>query len=191
MGKPNARARILEVAGRLFHERGYTAVGINEIIEVAETAKATFYHHFPTKRALGEAWLAGVHEDSEAGRAAILEKDEPACEKVRDYFRALRRFLVGGGFRGCPYTNTAAVVTPGEEGLMDEVVKHKESVRTFLRGLAVQIVGKRGKEANRLGDRLFLLYSGATTEAQNLKATWPVDVAAEEAVALCGAAKGD
>jgi len=26
-----------------------------------------------------------------------------------------------------------------------------------------------------MGETLFLLYSGATTEAQNLRATWPVD----------------
>lgn len=33
MRKPNAKERILEVASKLFHERGYSEVGINEIID--------------------------------------------------------------------------------------------------------------------------------------------------------------
>ena len=39
--------------------------------------------------------------------------------------------------------------------------------------------------ARALGDALFLLFSGAVTEAQNLKATWPVDAAKSAALLLC------
>ena len=33
MRKPNAKERILEVASKLFHERGYSEVGINEVTQ--------------------------------------------------------------------------------------------------------------------------------------------------------------
>ncbi len=70
MKKPNARDRILETAGELFFQRGYSGVGINEIIEKAGTAKASFYQHFPSKESLCEAWLQEMHDRSSDYHAA-------------------------------------------------------------------------------------------------------------------------
>jgi AcrR family transcriptional regulator len=75
MRKPNAKERILETASKLFHERGYSEVGINEIIEKAETAKASFYQHYSSKEVLCEAWLQSVHDRSEDSRAEFLVTD--------------------------------------------------------------------------------------------------------------------
>ena len=75
MRKPNAKERILETASKLFHERGYSEVGINEIIEKAETAKASFYQHYSSKEVLCEAWLQSVHDRSEDSRAELLVTD--------------------------------------------------------------------------------------------------------------------
>ena len=187
MKKANARQRILDTASQLFHEKGYVTVGINEIIAKAETAKATFYQHFPSKEALGEAWLQRVHDRSEDSREEILSDPETACVKVSEYFQELRQFLKNGSFRGCPYTNMSAVIpsTIDEgESLRCQVVDHKKSVRKFFVKLAGGLT-KEKPEAKRLGDVLFLLYSGATTEAQNLQSLWPVDVALVEADAQC------
>ena len=71
--KGNARQRILETAGRLFHENGYCGVGVNQIIEEAGTAKATFYQHFPSKEDLCVTWLDSMHEASEVARDEILK----------------------------------------------------------------------------------------------------------------------
>ena len=40
-------------------------------------------------------------------------------------------------------------------------------------------------EARALGDAMFLLYSGAVTEAQNCRNSWPVDAAKMAALKLC------
>lgn len=184
MGKPNARERILSTAAALFHERGYCGVGINEIIEKADTAKATFYHHFPTKQALGAAWLQSVHERTEAKRQAILEAGGDPVDKVAGYFDSLGRFLIDHGFRGCPYTNTAAVMSDADTALREQIEIHKRSVRGFFHALAAEFALGQGR-AQRVGDALFLLYSGATAEAQNLRTTWPVEAARETALEFC------
>ena len=49
------RARLIEVAGELFGERGYDAVPIEEVLERAGVSKGALYHHFPNKEALFEA----------------------------------------------------------------------------------------------------------------------------------------
>jgi AcrR family transcriptional regulator len=43
------RDQIFTTAMELFDERGYDAVGIDEIVRAAEVARGTFYFHFPRK----------------------------------------------------------------------------------------------------------------------------------------------
>ena len=65
--KEQTRQRIAAVALRLFAERGFDAVTVNEIAEAAEVAKATLFAYFPSKEALV---LGGVAGDDLAGIAA-------------------------------------------------------------------------------------------------------------------------
>lgn len=51
------RKNILECALRLFATRGYDAVGIQEIVDVAGVTKPTLYHYFGNKQGLLEALL--------------------------------------------------------------------------------------------------------------------------------------
>lgn len=183
MRKPNARERILETAGRLFHQKGYSEVGINEIISQAETAKASFYQHYPSKEALCEAWLSSIHEKSLANQAEILAMDAGPAEKVEVYFGHLERFMTESDFRGCPYSNTGAVSDEGCTGIVEQIRSHKDSIRNFFRRISEERF-PGAEEAARIGDRIFLLYSGAATESQNLKEIWPVEVARAGAIAL-------
>ncbi len=183
--RPNAKERILETAGELFFQRGYSGVGINEIIEKAGTAKASFYQHFPSKESLCAAWLRSVHERSEAQRNDLLADPEAPERKLASWFDELEQFLVASHFRGCPYSNTGAVSDENCPGITAEILHHKESTRRFLRRLAAQAV-LVPERADEIGDRIFLLYSGATSEAQNLKQSWPVRVARDAAVEMMG-----
>lgn len=183
MRKPNAKERILDTAGKLFFRHGYSEVGINEIIAKAETAKASFYQHYPSKEALCEAWLSDVHDRSEMTRGEILESESSPADKIGLYFDQLKTFMKESEFRGCPYSNTGAVSSGECSGILEQIQGHKESIREFLRDICFQQSGDRSR-ANHLGDRIFLLYSGATTECQNLKEIWPVEVAREAALEL-------
>lgn len=46
---------ILDVAERLFTERGYSDTSVQAILDTVGIAKGTFYHHFPSKTAVLEA----------------------------------------------------------------------------------------------------------------------------------------
>jgi TetR/AcrR family transcriptional repressor of lmrAB and yxaGH operons len=68
-GQPDARAptihptrlRLLQVATRLFQQRGYHAVGLAEILLLSETPKGSLYHHFPGgKQELAEACITRI-----------------------------------------------------------------------------------------------------------------------------------
>ena len=52
-----AAARVLEVASRLFYERGIHAVGVDAIAEAAGVTKKTIYDRFRSKDNLIAAYL--------------------------------------------------------------------------------------------------------------------------------------
>ncbi|MFJ4521860.1 TetR family transcriptional regulator [Streptomyces sp. NPDC088810] len=84
--REQTRQRIAAVALRLFTERGFDTVTVNEIAEVAEVAKATLFAYFPTKEALV---LHGVSGDDLAGIVARRPADQTFLEALRAHHRAL------------------------------------------------------------------------------------------------------
>ena len=46
------KQRIIDCALKLFEERGYKDVTVDEIIKEADSSKGAFYNHFPSKDAL-------------------------------------------------------------------------------------------------------------------------------------------
>ncbi|MCI8387064.1 MAG: TetR/AcrR family transcriptional regulator [Clostridiales bacterium] len=48
----NTKAKIVSAAWELFYRQGYDATTIDEIVEVSETSKGSFYHYFKSKDSL-------------------------------------------------------------------------------------------------------------------------------------------
>ena len=67
------RQTILETAGRLFAERGYANVGVDDIGEAAGVTGPAIYYYFSSKQAvlaaLFENGLVGILQDAEAASA--------------------------------------------------------------------------------------------------------------------------
>lgn len=84
---PVRRDEILEVAMRLFIERGYDATAINNIIARAGISKGAFYHHFQSKEDLIEALASRYAEEAAAAARPILE------DETLDSFARLSAFL--------------------------------------------------------------------------------------------------
>ena len=51
----DARERLIEAAGELWHTRSYADVGVSEICDHAGVQKGSFYHFFSSKRDLALA----------------------------------------------------------------------------------------------------------------------------------------
>ena len=82
--KEQTRQRIAAVALKLFTERGFDAVTVNEIAEAAEVAKATLFSYFPSKESLV---LEGVGEEDLAGVVAGRRPDESPLHALRAHYR--------------------------------------------------------------------------------------------------------
>jgi AcrR family transcriptional regulator len=57
------REALIAAARRLFAERGYAAVGTEEIVRAAGVTRGALYHHFDDKRGLFEAVYERVEEE--------------------------------------------------------------------------------------------------------------------------------
>lgn len=177
------RLQILTTAGQLFAERGYELVGINEIIEKSGVAKATFYSNFKSKEKLCAEWLKGAAAASEASGKELLSRKIDGLAKIEAKFESLRTHCKVSDFRGCPFSITASMTQPSSE-VRDVIRDYKASARIFWQSLALEV--RRDPAAARaLGDAMFLLFSGAVTEAQNCRNSWPVDAAKQAALDLC------
>ncbi len=53
----DARKHILDVAQRIVGAKGFSSVGLNEILAAANVPKGSFYHYFASKDAFGKALL--------------------------------------------------------------------------------------------------------------------------------------
>jgi AcrR family transcriptional regulator len=79
------RAALIEQAQELFAQRGYAAVGTEEIVRTAGVTRGALYHHFADKRALFEA----VYEEVEQGLLERIAADAEAAA-ANDPVRTLR-----------------------------------------------------------------------------------------------------
>ena len=60
----DTKSLIIEVATKLFQQKGYKGVGLNEIIKACNISKGSLYHHFPNgKEELLIACLQSLNEE--------------------------------------------------------------------------------------------------------------------------------
>lgn len=64
------RDRILDAAHDLVLARGFSATSVADVLQAAEASKGAFFHHFPSKTALGHALV----ERYAAADAAVLDE---------------------------------------------------------------------------------------------------------------------
>ncbi|MEE0435324.1 MAG: TetR/AcrR family transcriptional regulator [Peptococcaceae bacterium] len=95
---------ILDVATRLFTEKGYDATSLADIINETHLSKGAIYHHFSSKEEIFSEIFRRIGRENTAALAAI--RDNPSLsglEKLRAIFKAA---LLGGN------QNLMLTVTP-------------------------------------------------------------------------------
>jgi TetR/AcrR family transcriptional regulator, transcriptional repressor for nem operon len=105
------RERILEAAARRFHERGFQATSLDEIIEASGVCRSNLYYHFRSKEALGLSVLDWLAERFAAGVLDSTLRDTrfPARRRLERFLTAVTEGLESGAYRrGCPFGNLAA-----------------------------------------------------------------------------------
>jgi TetR/AcrR family transcriptional repressor of nem operon len=140
----DVRTTILATGQRIMAGKGYSAVGLNEILTAAGVPKGSFYHYFGSKDAFGEAMLERYFEDylAELDRT-LAQPGMTMAQRLMDYWRT---WQASQSFYECQGKCLAVK-------LGAEVADLSEAMRLALR---------RGTEA--IIDRLAMAIAGGAAE---------------------------
>jgi AcrR family transcriptional regulator len=136
--RPTARDRILETAYELFSRHGTRAIGVDRIIAECGIAKMTLYRNFASKDDLILAFLE--ERESRWTRAWLQAEAEARGEtpagRLLAIFDTFETWFARDDFEGCSFINVMLEVVEPEHPVRRATIRHLESIRAFLRGLA-------------------------------------------------------
>jgi TetR/AcrR family transcriptional repressor of nem operon len=177
----NVREKILATGQRIMGGKGFSAVGLNEVLAAAGVPKGSFYHYFGSKDAFGEALLEGYFEAYVADMERIFgQPGKNKAVQLEDYFAAWQD---NQSFEDCQGKCLAVK-------LGAEVADLSDSMRSALdRGTAAIIAGmaeaiEAGQaegslpvqgDAKALAQSLYQLWLGASIMVKIVRTPQPFD----------------
>ncbi len=163
--KPNLSTRdnLIRAGARVFHEAGYAATGIQEIVNAAEVPKGSFYNHFQSKEAFGKEVVDFYFDGGLVELLALLEDASvPPIERLRAYFaERIRGYQAAGYVRGCLMGNLCLEIADHSASIRESIATHFETWSGLFEACIAE-AQKSGSIGNRLPASLlaqFLLNS--------------------------------
>jgi AcrR family transcriptional regulator len=179
MKESATKNRILDVASRLFYEQGYNTTGINQIIDEADIARASFYNHFPSKHDLLAEYLDTQEEQWFESLHVFIDRFKDPKQKVLALFDSRIESQFKTGFNGCAFVRVSAEVEKTDAAIFKQLSHQKDKLRSLIRDLVAAIKPSETRllTDEQLGDTLFLLLEGAATTGTIKKEPEPVRTA--------------
>lgn len=101
------RSRVVEVAGRLFRERGFDGIGVADLMKAAGLTHGGFYGQFGSKDQLAvEATERALERNAEIWRRRAAGEEGPPLQAVVDFYLSARHRDRAG--EGCVLAALAA-----------------------------------------------------------------------------------
>ncbi|WP_420370286.1 TetR/AcrR family transcriptional regulator [Curtobacterium sp. L1-20] len=185
--EPDVRARIVDVADRLFYARGIQSVGMDEIRTGAGVSLKKLYAAFAGKEQLIAAVLDGRHDYWEQGVHGAVDAATTPRDKLLAMYDFLESWFGDETFRGCGFINAFGELGATSPVIAEIAREHKDSFQRFVQGLTADAVDDTAL-AEELAAQLALLAEGAQTTAAIAGSTAPAVHARRAAETLIDAA---
>lgn len=177
----DTRRAILDSAQRIMAHKGYSAVGINEVLAEAGVPKGSFYHYFSSKDAFGEAILTSYFADYLIDMDRTLARsDRSAAERLMAYWEQWRQTQSLDECQGkCLAVKLGAEVADLSESmrlaLKDGTTAIVDRIeRTITEGLEDGSLSVDG-EARDIAQALYDMWLGASVMAKIHRSLAPLD----------------
>ena len=114
------KQHILNTGRSIILGKGFSAVGLNEILSTAQVPKGSFYHYFKSKESFGEALVDSYFLEYLAQVDCLLQADgAPAAERLMRYWRS----WMGSNDAEAAECNCLVVKLTGEVSDMSEAMR--------------------------------------------------------------------
>ena len=117
------RSRLLDLAFQEIYQNGFLGLRVDRLIEKAGSTKGAFYHHFPSKNALGYAVVDEVLTDlADTVWGRHLAEFADPLEGIEASARfAMARLGPQCLQLGCPFNNLAQEMSAVDDGFRDRI----------------------------------------------------------------------
>ena len=124
MSRPNTREDILQAGLKCLAEKGFNAVGVQDITDAAGVPKGSFYNHFESKEALG-AEIVARYGANQTRREILTDPAVRPLQRLRRHFDRISTLYADSQFtRNCILGGFSA-----------ELANQSETIRESLRKL--------------------------------------------------------
>lgn len=162
--RASKRQQVVDKAGELFSRHGFHPVGIERIIDEADVARMTLYHHFSSKEDLIREVLEQRYAfimDSMAAKLGPLSDATARLKGVFDWYGAWFR---SPAFAGCLFERALAEFGETCPPVTDVAVRYRNDLLAMIEQLLAEVVGR--STARQLAGVYVMLLSGATADAR-------------------------
>ena len=170
------RERILDAASQLIMQDGFSATSVDAVLASAGASKGAFFHHFPSKEALGCAVVERYAADDIALIERLLsEAADASSNPAEQYLSFLRAYedvaeQLPLEQTGCLFASFAYDRLPADGATRDVIAAATGTWRALVRGKVEEALAARGASADvdaaALADQLFVVYEGGLVLAR-------------------------
>lgn len=191
----DVRQRILDAGYRIMAGKGFSAVGLNEVLKAAAVPKGSFYHYFGSKDGFGEALLESYFEDylSELDKT-LGQPSLTMAQRLLDYFDQWQQGESSFDGQGrCLAVKLGAEVADLSEA-MRLVLKRGTShivdrLERAIEGGMAEASLKVSDDAASVAQSLYQLWLGASVMVKIGRHTHPFDTAMMTTYQILGVAR--
>lgn len=158
--------------------RGFSAVGLNEILTAADVPKGSFYHYFGSKDAYGQALLESYFEDYLADLDESLAQPGTVAERLLNYWHRWEETQSYSDYQGkCLAVKLGAEVADLAEGMRHALDAGTSAVIERLRRAIVAGVSEGSmtidEDPQDVAQALYQLWLGASVMAKIVRDNQP------------------
>jgi TetR/AcrR family transcriptional repressor of nem operon len=161
------RERIVEVAAKLFREKGYDGIGVADLMKNAGLTHGGFYGHFASKEDLMiEACQHALEKSLEGWQARVEQNPQGALPAIIDsYLTARHRDHPGGG---CPVAAMGVDVARMSPGARPAFTRATQQQFALLQGLLPEGARNGTQERRQQAISTFAAMVGAMVLARSV-----------------------
>ena len=181
----DTREHLLSTGERLCMRRGFTGMGLSELLKTAQVPKGSFYHYFRSKEAFGVAMLERYYAGYLQQLTAHFESSNGDYrDRILAYYHGLmNQACLDGHISGCLTVKLSAEVCDLSDDMhtaMDNGVKQIINllVTTLEKGREAKVLAFSG-DAMTNAQILYSLWLGANLQAKILCSPAPLEGAIE------------
>jgi len=174
MQESSTRQRLLDAALSLVWGNSYGSVGVDEICQLADVKKGSFYHAFKSKSDLATAAFEYYWEQKRPHYDQLFSPLLPPLERLNGYCKLIvddqkQKHKLGGKVLGCPFNSVGCELSTQDENvrqkareLSNRVVKYIESaVRDLMEEGLIEVA-----DAAELAKEIYAYSAGVVTQAK-------------------------